>query len=91
MTPQSALRVDFKEIKEIRITCAECSAEIVIPITRKIIRALDCPGCNKRLWDDGQQGNVFRAVARIQESLQIGADCNTRGLRSGLICHVSLV
>ena len=70
MTAQTILRVDFNEIKEVRITCTECGAEIVIPITRKVSKVLDCPGCNKRLWDDGHQGNILRAVYRIQDALQ---------------------
>jgi|HubBroStandDraft_6_1064221.scaffolds.fasta_scaffold792797_2 hypothetical protein len=71
MTAQSILRIDFNEINQLRITCAECGADVVIPVQRKISKVLDCPGRGKRLWDDGNQGDILRAVYRIQESLQV--------------------
>ena len=69
VTAQHLFRVDFKEIRDFRVTCSNCRAEIVIPIERELARSLDCPGCNKRLWDDGRQDQLFKAASHIRAAI----------------------
>jgi hypothetical protein len=59
------LRVEFTEIKDIRIKCANCKAEITIPIERGIPEHLECPGCNKHLWGDGHQAKAYGCTRNL--------------------------
>ncbi len=70
MTPVNSLQVDFKEIGNIRITCANCSTEIAIPIERETPKYLECPGCNKHFWGDGHQAKVYAHVQNIAAVLR---------------------
>ena len=53
MTAVSVLRVEFGEIADIHIACSNCKTEITIPIERDIPKFLECPGCNKHFWGNG--------------------------------------
>lgn len=65
MTAESMLRVDFTEIADVRITCANCRAEIVIPVDREIPKTLKCPGCNEMFWGDGHQAIAYKLTHNI--------------------------
>jgi uncharacterized protein with PIN domain len=63
------LRVEFREIEDIRIACSNCKAEIVLPLEREIPKFLECPGCNKRFWGDGQM-KTYAYAQNISASLR---------------------
>lgn len=70
MTAVSILRVDFREIKEIRLTCGNCTSEITIPLERDLPKFLECPGCNKHLWGNGHQGKAYQLAQNIFVSVK---------------------
>jgi len=52
MTAKKLLAIDFREIKALEITCSECGAMLSIPLPKdNITGILNCPGCNRRLWN----------------------------------------
>lgn len=69
MTAVSTLRVDFREIGDFRITCENCKTEIAIPLEQQIPKYLDCPGCNKHFWGNGQ-GKGYQHAQNISASLR---------------------
>jgi hypothetical protein len=70
MTAATILRVDFREIVDFRIQCANCAAEITIPIERDLPRFLECPGCNKHLWGNGHEAKAAQITGGIKSYLK---------------------
>ena len=69
MTPTTILRVDFREIPCVEITCSKCSAAVSLPLPQdNIPRHFPCPGCNSQLWGDGQE-KVYSAVLGLVRSV----------------------
>jgi len=68
MTAISILRVDFREIDSIRITCSGCSGEVIIPLPKdELPRRLACAGCNTQLWNE--RDNSYQKATAIAESI----------------------
>jgi hypothetical protein len=68
MTPHSILKVNFREIASIELTCLNCRGAVVIPLpTDNIPHDLACPACNKQLW--GQSSTQYAAILGIIRSI----------------------
>lgn len=53
MTQRHVLTVDFKDIKALEVACA-CGGKFTIPVPKDTLPGnVECVGCNKRLWDGG--------------------------------------
>lgn len=83
VTPASILRVDFSEIKDFRITCANCGTEITIPIGRELPKYLECAGCNKLLWGDSHEAKAVHAASVIRSYLKTWQDMEHKGFAIG--------
>lgn len=69
MTPTTVLRVDFREITAMEVTCSNCSGSATIPLpTDAVRRHLECPGCNTVLWGDGQE-KIYSYVNALARSI----------------------
>lgn len=83
MTAASILRVDFTEIKDFRITCANCGTEITIPIDRDLPQYLECAGCNKHLWGNGHEANAAQTASVIKSYLKKWQEMRHNGFAIG--------
>jgi uncharacterized paraquat-inducible protein A len=69
MTVKQVFKVDLMEIPHLEITCISCGGSITIPIpSSNPIGAMSCPGCNRRLYDEGDNPRR-RHVAGIIHAL----------------------
>jgi uncharacterized paraquat-inducible protein A len=61
MTPVHKVSADFKELKAFEVICVNCGAVFSIPIADHLGEKANCLGCNRRLWDGGEDRSYQRA------------------------------
>lgn len=65
MSPKQVLTIGVDELKVFEISCAGCGSQITVPLPRKELPPIfDCPGCNKRLWQN-YEANPDQTYVRL--------------------------